>query len=275
LAQPLAQQILTLEEFKNFGPIFKSSAPLALTESETEYQVQCTRHLYASGFVVLQFTIANTLERQAIGNINIELVALPEDVGKWRIVKTLPCATKLVGGDHGVAYVAIQYPTQGVAPSTTFQVTLKFDAFDVDAGEIDEGSKFADEYQVDDVEIPASAYIKKVQLTNAAQAWEESSAQGEAVVTFGWSSVKTLKDAVGLIITLMGMQPCDRTEEIPDKRTKHILWLAGQFSTGQALLGRARMKTNGPDIGGVSVELTVRSEDAGLSKTVASAVLHG
>ena len=47
----------------DLGPIFCSSAPLPLTESETEYVVTCVKHTYKE-HILFQFDIINTLNDQ-------------------------------------------------------------------------------------------------------------------------------------------------------------------------------------------------------------------
>jgi len=43
-----AQQLAEIREFASFGPLFKSTAkPVELTESETEYVVNCVKHVFA------------------------------------------------------------------------------------------------------------------------------------------------------------------------------------------------------------------------------------
>ena len=58
------------------GPLFKSSLPIELTELETEYFVQCIKHVYPS-HIVLQFDCNNTLNDQILENISME-VETPE-----------------------------------------------------------------------------------------------------------------------------------------------------------------------------------------------------
>ena len=54
------------------GPLFKSSLPIELTELETEYFVQCIKHVYPS-HIVLQFDCNNTLNDQILENISMEV----------------------------------------------------------------------------------------------------------------------------------------------------------------------------------------------------------
>lgn len=47
-----SEQLAAVPEFQGLGPLFKSSPePAALTESETEYVVRCTKHTFADHMV--------------------------------------------------------------------------------------------------------------------------------------------------------------------------------------------------------------------------------
>jgi len=53
------QQLAEVPEFASYGPVLNSSAtPAQLTESETEYQVNCVKHIYKEHvvFQVCHFT---------------------------------------------------------------------------------------------------------------------------------------------------------------------------------------------------------------------------
>jgi len=53
-------------EVAKLGPLFKSSQPVELTESETEYVVQCIKHVFPN-HLMLQFDCTNTLDDQLLG----------------------------------------------------------------------------------------------------------------------------------------------------------------------------------------------------------------
>lgn len=48
---PGLEQLAAIAEFKNLGPLFKSSEPVQLTEAETEYFVRCIKHVFSSHIV--------------------------------------------------------------------------------------------------------------------------------------------------------------------------------------------------------------------------------
>lgn len=47
-----AQQLADVEEFASYGPVLNSSnSPAQLTENETEYQVNCVKHIFKEHIV--------------------------------------------------------------------------------------------------------------------------------------------------------------------------------------------------------------------------------
>lgn len=54
-----------MPELASLGRVFRSATPVELTESETEYVVRCVKHIM-DGYVVLDFTISNTIEEQVL-----------------------------------------------------------------------------------------------------------------------------------------------------------------------------------------------------------------
>jgi len=57
-------------ELAALGPIFKSSAPVQLTEEGTEYSVAAVKHVTADA-LVLQFDCSNTVEEQIVENVTV------------------------------------------------------------------------------------------------------------------------------------------------------------------------------------------------------------
>ena len=52
----MTEQLSAVPEFAHLGPIFKSSSPVDLTESEVEYVVRCIKHVF-SHYIVFQVNI--------------------------------------------------------------------------------------------------------------------------------------------------------------------------------------------------------------------------
>lgn len=53
---------------KHLSLFFQSSAPVELTEAETEYAVNVVKHIY-SGHIVFQYNCTNTIPEQLLENV--------------------------------------------------------------------------------------------------------------------------------------------------------------------------------------------------------------
>jgi coatomer subunit gamma len=70
---------MQIPELAALGRVFRSTAPLALTESETEYVVRCVKHIFEA-HVVLDFSVHNTIADQMLIEVNLRL---PAASGRW------------------------------------------------------------------------------------------------------------------------------------------------------------------------------------------------
>lgn len=50
-----------------------------------------------------------------------------------------------------------------------------------------------------------------------------------AVFSVYWCNVSSHTEAVGNIISFLGMQPCERSDKVPENKNSHVLFLAGEF----------------------------------------------
>lgn len=58
-------QMLQVPEFAQLGSVFRTTAPIELTEPETEYVVKVVKHIFEE-HVVLQFNCTNTVNDQLL-----------------------------------------------------------------------------------------------------------------------------------------------------------------------------------------------------------------
>ena len=75
-------------------------------------------------------------------------------------------------------------------------------------------------------------------------------------------------DAVSQITSFMGMQPCERSDRVEGSKSSHTLLLAGVFRGGHDVLVRARLAQSQ----GVTMKITVRSDDITVTEIIAGAV---
>lgn len=59
-----------MPQFAKYGQLFKSSAPVQLTEEETEYNIVVVKHVFPE-HTVLQFQCTNTVQEQVLEDVSI------------------------------------------------------------------------------------------------------------------------------------------------------------------------------------------------------------
>ncbi|KAJ1110930.1 hypothetical protein NDU88_008276 [Pleurodeles waltl] len=248
------EQLSAVPEFKDLGLLFKSSPePVALTESETEYVVRCTKHMFTD-HMVFQFDCTNTLNDQILENVTVQM----EPTDGYEVVCCIP-AKNLSYNHTGTCYTLVSLPDEDpTAVACTFSCMMKFTVKDCDpnTGEAEEEG-YEDEYVLEDIEVTVADHIQKVLKPNFGAAWDETGDEFEKEETFTLSSIKTLEEAVGNIVKFLGMQPCERSDKVPENKNAHTLYLAGVFRGGHDILLRSRLVLTDT----VTMQVTARSTE--------------
>lgn len=260
-----AEQLSTIPELSSLGPLFKSSGkPIQLTESETEYVVNCIKHTFVD-HIVFQFNCTNTLNDQILTNVTVLL----ETGDEADVLAYVPCP-KLVYGTPGTTYTLVQFSDDPTQVSASFSCTLKFIVKDCDpaTGEPDDDEGYEDEYVLEDMEMVVADHVQGVVRTNFLASWDEIGEDHEMEDTFVLSSMTSLDEAVTKITQFMGMQPCERSDRVPADKNAHTLLLAGVYRGGIDVLVRSKLALKN----GVTMQLTVRSSDPTVSEVVMSAI---
>ncbi|KAM9312945.1 coatomer subunit gamma-2 [Gastrophryne carolinensis] len=247
------EQLAAIPEFKNLGPLFKSSEPVQLTEAETEYFVRCIKHVFAD-HIVFQFDCTNTLNDQLLEKVIVQM----EPSEGYEVVYYVP-AQSLHYNQPSICYTLVKLPEdESAAVSCTFSCTLKFVVRDCDPQTgIPDAEGYSDEYVLEDLEINLEDHIQKVLKPNFGAAWDEVGEAYEKEETFALGSTKTLEEAVSNIIKFLGMQPCERSDKVPENKNSHVLFLSGVYRGGHDVLVRAKLAL----ADGVTMQVTVRSTD--------------
>ncbi|XP_071083421.1 coatomer subunit gamma-2-like [Haliotis cracherodii] len=259
-----AEQIALVPELANLGPLFRSSQPLELTESETEYVVQCVKHTF-SNYIVFQFDCTNTLNDQVLENATVQM----DPVDGFEVMKYIACSS-LPYNKPGTTYTLVRLPQEPTQVTGSFTCTLKFIVKDCDpnTGEPDDEG-YEDEYVLEDVEVSVADHVQRVIKPNFAASWEEVGPENELEDTYALSTINSLEEAIKNIIQYLGMQPCERSDKVAEGKSSHTLFLAGVFRGGHDALVRAKLALTDA---GVTMQLTVRSTDPNVSEVLATAI---
>ncbi|KAH6756078.1 coatomer gamma-2 subunit [Perilla frutescens var. hirtella] len=259
----------SIPEFANFGKLFKSSAPVELTEAETEYAVNVVKHIF-DRHVVFQYNCTNTIPEQLLENVTVIVDASEaeefSEVGV-KPLKSLPYDTP------AQTFVAFEKP-EGVPAAGKFSNTLRFSVKEVDTstGEAEDDG-VEDEYQLEDFEVVAADYILKVGVSNFRNAWESMDPDTERIDEYGLGPRESLVEAVNAVISLLGMQPCEGTEAVPTNSRSHTCLLSGVYIGNVKVLVRLSFGIDGSKE--VAMKLAVRSDDVNVSEAVHEIVASG
>ncbi|XP_011048655.1 PREDICTED: coatomer subunit gamma-like isoform X1 [Populus euphratica] len=259
----------SIPEFSDFGKLFKSSAPVELTEAETEYAVNVVKHIF-DRHVVFQYNCTNTIPEQLLENVSV--IVDSSEADNFAEVASKPLQS-LPYDTPGQTFVAFEKP-EGITAVGKFSNTLRFIVKEVDptTGEAEEDG-VEDEYQLEDLEVVAADYMMKVGVSNFRNAWESMGDDFEHVDEYGLGPRENLAEAVIAVINLLGMQPCEGTEVVATNSRSHTCLLSGVFLGNVRVLVRLQFGIHGSR--DVAMKLAVRSEDEAVSDTIHEIVSSG
>ncbi|KAI5291547.1 coatomer subunit gamma [Ascosphaera acerosa] len=270
--QRYAEQLAQIPELRAYGALLKSSAPVALTESETEYVVSAVKHIFKE-HVVLQFDVRNTLPDTVLEDVTV--VAVPEDEEALEEDFIVP-APKLTADEPGTVYVAFKKAAAAAAANTPFTVTsftniLKFTSKEIDpsTGE-PEAEGYEDEYQVEDLELGGSDYVVPAFAGSFDHVWEGTAAAGhEATETLQLENAKSLPDATESLVAALSLQPLEGSDVVVSNTT-HAVKLYGKTVSGGKVAALVRLAYSAKS--GVTTKVIVRSEEEGVAELVIASV---
>ncbi|CAL8071918.1 unnamed protein product [Calicophoron daubneyi] len=272
LLERYAEQLAAVPRLKGLGPLFKSSEPVELSEPDTEYVVTCVKHVYAK-HLVLQYECTNTMSDQRLEDVTVEI-----DSGDSEF-EVLDCiaAPALQYNEPSNVYVLIQFPDDPTSYSATFTNILKFTVKDATDPS---GPGFPDEYQLEDLNIELCDHIQRILKSNFSLAWQDLNPESEVEETYVLTKHKTIKRTIQQVIELLGLQPCDRTDQMAmETKSSHALLLSGIFRGGFEVLARCKLACavpqgtdDGLDSQGITLQIVVRSTSKVISQVIADAI---
>jgi len=256
----------SIPELAHLGPLLKSSKPIQLTESETEYNTSVVKHTFHD-HVVFQYIIKNTLNDQVLENVTVSMEYENEELEAELAIPV----KRLVYNQPESCFICLR-KQEGSSPAATISNTLKFIVKDCDPETLEPDEEgYDDEYALEDFELSMADYMVPILVGDFKQSWDGLGDENQVVETFQLS-MKSLADAVNTIIEYLGMQPCERTgpSYLTPEKTTHNLLLSGNFLGNIQTLVRCRLAFNTST--GVTMEISVRSNKPEVSQMIANAI---
>lgn len=187
--QKYTEELQKIPEIAAYGNLLKSSAPVELTESETEYVVSVVKHIFKEA-VVLQFDIKNTLDATVLTDVTVVSTPADEEESGFEEDFIIPAAA-LKTNEPGTVYVAFKNANATFA-ATTFSNVLKFTSKEIDPTTNEpEDSGYDDEYQVEDLDLTGADYVVPAYAGSFDNVWEQSNGE-EASETLQLSNMKSI-----------------------------------------------------------------------------------
>lgn len=221
--KPAASAVFSVPAFAAYGPVVRSSAPVLLTEAETEYRVSVVKHVFAS-HVVLQFDVSNTVDGQVMCDVRMELQLEEGDEAQWSVESVLPCKT--IGmNQEGSTFVSLAFQPSEPAepaeadevevPEASFSAVMKFVVKDVEEEELDaldaiEG--FDEEYEIESFRVEFADFVARPLISDFRGQWEALKAASEAEdqVALSFEDVASAVKGVLEVLGLYAYEGSDR-----------------------------------------------------------------
>mmetsp|Transcript_26580 Transcript_26580/g.61038 ORF Transcript_26580/g.61038 Transcript_26580/m.61038 type:complete len:926 (+) Transcript_26580:127-2904(+) len=248
------------------GPLQHSCRPQYLTETEAEYTVQVTKHMFRN-HITLEMYVSNTVPGVILENVEVRLARLDaqlEEVGATAI-------SKLDFNQGASAYIVLKKnlpPDSAGTVTASISATLNFLQKE-DAGDLG----FEDDYAIENVQLTVGDFIspRALQQGQFKSVWEQLGSQGtEAQQKFSLS-LKSLEAAVEAITTNLNMHACDNTGKVEAGVRGHTVLLSGTFLGGNMALAKALVGMD-PNLGCVA-RVTARSKSQQACEVLAKALM--
>mmetsp|Transcript_68371 Transcript_68371/g.164078 ORF Transcript_68371/g.164078 Transcript_68371/m.164078 type:complete len:927 (-) Transcript_68371:75-2855(-) len=248
------------------GPLQHSARPKYLTETEAEYTVQVTKHMFRN-HIALEMYVSNTVQGIILENVEVKLSRLDaqlEEVGATAI-------SKLDFNQGGSAHIVLKknVPADSAGTVTcSINATLNFLQKE-DAGDLG----IEDDYAIENVVITVGDYLhpRALQQGQFKSVWEQLGSQGvEAQQKFSLN-FKSLEAAVEAIAEKLNMHPCDNTGKVEAGVRGHTVLLSGTFLGGNMALAKALVGMD-PNHGCVA-RVTARSKSMPVCEVIAKALM--
>jgi coatomer protein complex subunit gamma len=262
-----AEALYKINEFSSFGPLFRSSRLVELTEKELEYLVSVRKHVFAS-HLVLEFTITNTVPDILLERVVARLV--PSEPSAYRLVTSLSCP-RVREGQPGICYAAFQRNPAAGFSAVSFSCELRFNVRECDPAKNYEpvGDPSPEDYPVNDIEVTTADFVAKVPVADFRSAWEAMGAEGEVLESFTLG-FKTVGEAVAAIIDTLGLAPCEGTGQVKAGTNKHQALLAGVFLGDIKVFARLQVTLDAAS--GCVLKISVRAPEKELSEMLMSCI---
>lgn len=258
-AEKYAQALAAIPEIAEYGQLLKSSEPVELSESETEYVVVAIKHMFANHFVI-QYDVKNTLEDTVLDNVYVE-----NDDGEFGDADFTIPIDRLECNNTGSVYVS--YSRESSMVVTTMENILKFVTKEIDPSTgVPQADGFDDEYRLEDLNVLIGDYMTPAYIGDFATQFEQLPNKSESSFKLGnISIVKAIED----ITNVCCMSALEGTD-MPLSETSHTLKLCGRTVGKEIATCQVKMVHSAKN--GTVIKVTAKSEDEEVTEMIVESI---
>ncbi|SCU86886.1 LADA_0E00826g1_1 [Lachancea dasiensis] len=268
-ATKYAQELGSIEQFKEFGPIINTSRDVPLTETEAEFVVTGVKHLFKE-HVVLQFHITNTLTDVALDSVSVGCVPANSDAESLLNEVTTISAERIKPSETFATYVAFEKSAEVITEellNTLYFTTRELDPATQEPFPGDEG--FQDEYEIDSLPLTAGDYIKGSFIGDFSACYDEL--PHHEVSVYNIRENISLQEVVDKIILNTSCLTLDNTQFTSPDSNNHTLKLFGKsVLSGARVALIVRMIKSSK---GIALKAEGRSDDANLCSDIVNELI--
>eukprot|EP01053_Blabericola_migrator_P005257 Blabericola_migrator_1__5256@NODE_26_length_20894_cov_127_933788_g23_i0_p3_GENE_NODE_26_length_20894_cov_127_933788_g23_i0NODE_26_length_20894_cov_127_933788_g23_i0_p3_ORF_typecomplete_len944_score207_40Adaptin_N/PF01602_20/1_5e83COPgamma_platf/PF08752_10/8_3e27COPgamma_platf/PF08752_10/2_1e03Coatomer_g_Cpla/PF16381_5/2e08Cnd1/PF12717_7/1_3Cnd1/PF12717_7/5_6e02Cnd1/PF12717_7/0_5Cnd1/PF12717_7/3_6HEAT_2/PF13646_6/13HEAT_2/PF13646_6/2_9HEAT_2/PF13646_6/20HEAT_2/PF13646_6/1_4e04Vac14_Fab1_bd/PF1275 len=246
---------------EDLGGVHHTCAPVPLTESEAEYVVQAVKHFWDNTqYVSLEVFVRNTLEHQALKNVDIRL-GFPEQ-GSYEVVRQTQIPSLKFGEEQPI-YVLLRRKNSltDFTPCSIIS-QLSYSVIEDD----DEAFAYDDVYEMEPIVIGNGDYISpcRVPVAECGRYWNTVGGDEEVLVRMQFGQIKS--GAAGAVEKLTATLNMHKNELKSDNTTR--VFFTGRLVGHQDLImvqaAIAETTTHG-----VLGKVQIRCAQQAISKAVA------
>ena len=253
--------IKDIPEFASLGNLLFSSNRVPLTELETEYLVNCIKHIFED-HIVLEFIIENTVEDQHMMNVS---VSIDTDSDVYRCIGELP-VEEIGFNCRASCFTILELKEYKSICPASFTCELKFAVIYIDVKTGDElGESSDEEYPLEDLDIQVGDFISKTVINDFRMSWEACGRSNEMLQKYSLRH-NVLKNAINDVMDCLRMKICDGTARTKSSK-QHMFHLCGMLFGKKLVLVRAQFSSTASEE--ILLKVAIRSNDAYAPEIVA------
>lgn len=244
----------------DIGTVIKSSTPISLTDSVSEFGVQCIKHIYER-HILFQFNCTNTVNNMLLENVTVEMCAQ----AGFCILATTECP-KLAYEETAPIYACVELVEEGPCTMAYFtNLVLKYNYRTVDSETQEPDDDVSEDlYPLEDLLVELADFMVPLNK-NFVHVWTHELSQEDEVEDTFTLPARKLELVARDIINMLGMEVHNQSHRVPTGKRAHEVLLGSMFHGKTEVLLKINLVERSDSI---AVKMNIRSRDKELACTI-------